>query len=87
VDALETHDWAERVPDPTDRRAQRVGVTRIGKRRVEERKARVLAAFEPAVAALRSDELGQLESLLARLREALAEAEGADRPTTTRRPT
>jgi DNA-binding MarR family transcriptional regulator len=80
VDALESHGWAERVPDPTDRRAQRVDVTAHGKRRVEERKARVLAAFEPAAAVLGTDELAHLETLLSRLGEALGEAERTDDP-------
>jgi DNA-binding MarR family transcriptional regulator len=71
VDALEAHGWAERVADPDDRRAQRVGVTPQGRACVAERRARALEAFAPAAAALSAAELETLRSLVTRLREAL----------------
>jgi DNA-binding MarR family transcriptional regulator len=71
IDALEAHGWVQRVADPDDRRALQIGITDKGRTRVRERKAQILAAFEPAAAALSADELSALEALLARLREGL----------------
>jgi len=79
VDALETHHWAERVADPDDRRAQRVGVTSQGRQCVAERRERALVAFAPAAEALTAAELETLKSLVARLREALIAREDAAR--------
>ena len=80
VDALETLGYAERVADPTDRRAQRVAVTRQGRRCVAGRRTRALDAFAPAAAALSEQELSQLVALLARLRGALSEGESPIHP-------
>jgi DNA-binding MarR family transcriptional regulator len=80
VDALETRGWAERVADPDDRRAQRVGVTAQGRACVAERRQRALEAFAPAAAALTAAELETLRSLVVRLREALIAAEPTARP-------
>jgi DNA-binding MarR family transcriptional regulator len=79
VDALETHGWAERVADPDDRRAQRVGITRRGRACVAERRTRALEAFSPATEALTAAELETLQSLVVRLREALEAHEDATR--------
>jgi DNA-binding MarR family transcriptional regulator len=67
VDALVELDLVERLPDPDDRRAVRLDVTRAGRTQFEERHARVAVAFEPAVATLSPAERAQLQALLARL--------------------
>jgi DNA-binding MarR family transcriptional regulator len=79
VDALETNGWAERVADPDDRRAQRVGVTTSGLDCVAERRKRALSAFAPATETLTATELETLVALVERLREALIAREQAHR--------
>jgi DNA-binding MarR family transcriptional regulator len=67
VDALAELGLVERDPDPTDRRAITIELTAEGRQSVEERKARVYAAFRPAAAALSPADREQLVELLARL--------------------
>src|SRR6476646_7883619 len=67
VDALAELGLVERDPDPTDRRAIAIELTEEGRRSVEERKARVYAAFRPAAAALSPADREQRAELLARL--------------------
>jgi len=67
VDALLELGLVERHPDPNDRRAITIELTDEGRRSVEERKARVYAAFRPAAAALSLADREQLADLLARL--------------------
>jgi DNA-binding MarR family transcriptional regulator len=67
VDALDELGMVERTSDPTDRRALQIQLTSSGRRAVEERQARVYAAFRPAVARLPAAERRQLADLLARL--------------------
>jgi DNA-binding MarR family transcriptional regulator len=67
VDALVELGMVERLPDPDDRRAVRLDVTRAGRAHFEERHARVSVAFEPAVATLSAAERAQLKALLERL--------------------
>jgi len=57
----------DRLRDPDDRRALRLGLTESGQARASEREARVAAAFAPALAALSGSERDQLLDLLARL--------------------
>jgi DNA-binding MarR family transcriptional regulator len=71
VDTLVEIGLLERLPDPADRRAVRIDVTRPGRKLIEERKARVVAALEPAVAALSAQDRARLAALLARLADAL----------------
>jgi DNA-binding MarR family transcriptional regulator len=71
VDALDDLGMVERTSDPTDRRALQIQLTRSGRRAVEERQARVYAAFRPAVAGLPTADRRQLADLLARLAEQL----------------
>jgi DNA-binding MarR family transcriptional regulator len=71
VDVLVELGHVERLPDPCDRRALQIELTATGRARVEERKRRVLAAFEPAAAALPARDRAQLVKLLARLAAAL----------------
>jgi DNA-binding MarR family transcriptional regulator len=78
VDALAELGLVERDPDPTDRRAITIELTEEGRRSVEERKARVYAAFRPAAAALSPADREQLAELLARLAAELSDAETAD---------
>ena len=73
VDALDELGLVERHPDPTDRRAITIELTDNGRRSVEERKARVYAAFRPAAAALSPAEREQLAELLARLAAELSD--------------
>jgi DNA-binding MarR family transcriptional regulator len=72
VDALVDLGLLERVPDPADRRAVRISLTRSGRESVETRKARVLRAVRPAVAELATGDQEQLIALLDELDEALA---------------
>ena len=60
----------ERQPDPGDRRAVSIDVTKSGRKHVEERKARVAAALEPAAGALSAQDRARLAALLARLADA-----------------
>ena len=79
VDALDDLGLVERHPDPTDRRAITIELTADGRRSVEERKARVYAAFRPAAAALSPADREQLAELLARLSAKLSDSEIARR--------
>ncbi|HEY8725234.1 MAG TPA: MarR family transcriptional regulator [Gaiellaceae bacterium] len=79
VDALDELGLVERHPDPTDRRAITIELTADGRRSVEERKARVYAAFRPAAAALSPADREQLAELLARLAAKLSDSEIARR--------
>ena len=79
VDALDELGLVERHPDPTDRRAITIELTADGRRSVEERKARVYAAFRPAAAALSPADREQLAELLARLSAKLSDSEIARR--------
>ena len=72
VDALDDLGLVDRKPDPDDRRALQLDLTPEGRRSVEERKARVLEAFRPAVATLPGAERERLAVLLARLADELA---------------
>jgi DNA-binding MarR family transcriptional regulator len=67
VDGLVELGLLERLPDPGDRRAVRIDVTRPGRKLIEERKARAAAALEPAVGALSAQDRARLAALLARL--------------------
>jgi len=73
VDALHELGLVERHPDPTDRRAITIELTDDGRRSVEERKARVYAAFRPAAAVLSPVDREQLAELLARLAAQLSD--------------
>jgi DNA-binding MarR family transcriptional regulator len=73
VDALVEFGLVERHTDPTDRRAITIELTDDGRRSVEERKARVYAAFRPAAAALSPADREQLAQLLARLAARLSD--------------
>jgi DNA-binding MarR family transcriptional regulator len=70
VDGLVDLGLLERLPDPDDRRAVQIDLTRPGRRRVEERKALAAAALEPGVAALSTRDRAQLAALLTRLADA-----------------
>jgi len=72
VDALDELGLVDRKPDPDDRRALQLDLTPEGRRSVEERKARVLEAFRPAVDQLPAADRELLAALLARLADELA---------------
>jgi DNA-binding MarR family transcriptional regulator len=72
VDALVDHGLLERRPDPDDRRAVRIDLTRPGRTQVEERRARAASALEPIVSALSAKDRAQLAALLTRLTDAFA---------------
>jgi DNA-binding MarR family transcriptional regulator len=71
VDGLVDLGLLERRPDPDDRRAVRIDLTRTGRKRVEERRARALAALKPIVSELSAEDRAQLATLLTRLADAL----------------
>jgi len=70
VDGLVDLALLERLPDPADRRAVRIDVTKSGRARVEERLALAAAALEPAAATLSAQDRARLASLLTRLADA-----------------
>jgi DNA-binding MarR family transcriptional regulator len=72
VDVLDDLGLVARSADPDDRRAVRIELTPLGRRLVDERKARATAAFEPAVAALGATDRERLVKLLVRMTGALA---------------
>jgi DNA-binding MarR family transcriptional regulator len=67
IDALVELGFVDRLRDPDDRRALRLGLTDAGQARASEREARVAVAFAPALASLTVAERKQLVGLLARL--------------------
>jgi DNA-binding MarR family transcriptional regulator len=71
VDGLVDVGMLERRPDLDDRRAVRIDLTRPGRKRVEERKARAAEALESLVATLSASERAQLGTLLTRLTDPL----------------
>jgi DNA-binding MarR family transcriptional regulator len=72
VDGLVDLGLLERRPDPDDRRAVRIDLTRPGRKRVEERTARAAAALEPIVSSLSAKDRAHLAALLTRLAADLA---------------
>jgi DNA-binding MarR family transcriptional regulator len=72
VDALVDHGLVERRPDPGDRRAVRIDLTRHGRREVDERRARAAAALEPILSALSAKDRAQLAALLKRLTDSFS---------------
>ena len=70
VDGLVDLGLLERLPDPGDRRAVRIDLTKSGRKDVAERKARAAAALAPAVGALSAQDRARLAALLARLADA-----------------
>jgi len=71
VDVLVEQGLVARVPDVEDRRALQIELTEAGAALVADRKARAVAALEPAVASLSRDDRDRLDELLARLAAAL----------------
>ena len=71
VDTLDELGLVARGPDPDDRRAVRLELTRTGRTLVADRKSRASAAFAPAVAALSATDRARLTRLLARMTDAL----------------
>ncbi len=67
IDALVELGLVDRLRDPDDRRALRLGLTKPGHTRASEREARVAAAFAPALDALSASEQAKLLGLLTRL--------------------
>ncbi len=67
VEALVALGLVDRMPDPDDRRALRLGLTATGQARASERETRVATAFAPALASLSAAEREQLVGLLSRL--------------------
>jgi DNA-binding MarR family transcriptional regulator len=71
VDVLVEQGLVARVPDVEDRRALQIELTEAGAALVADRKARAVAALEPAVASLSREDRDRLDELLARLAAAL----------------
>ncbi len=71
VDALHEVGLVARVPDPQDRRALRIDLTRAGKKLLADAKARAETAFAPAVAELSDAERATLSALLRRMADAV----------------
>jgi DNA-binding MarR family transcriptional regulator len=71
IEALVLLGLVDRLRDPDDRRALRLGLTDRGQARASERETRVATAFAPAVASLSASERRQLVELLSRLESRL----------------
>jgi DNA-binding MarR family transcriptional regulator len=71
VDGLVALGFAERVPDPADRRAVQIRVTEYGRGRVAERVARVAESLGPALGTFATNDRERLVHLLAQLNSAL----------------
>jgi DNA-binding MarR family transcriptional regulator len=71
IEALVLLSLVDRLRDPDDRRALRLGLTDGGQARASERETRVATAFAPAVASLSASERRQLVELLSRLESRL----------------
>ena len=71
VDALETLGLVTRAPEPGDRRALSIELTRSGRTLLDGRLHRAGAAFEPAVTELSASERRTLLGLLERMTQAL----------------
>jgi len=87
VDELELRSWVRRVPDPDDRRAQRVGLTPEGAEKLTLVSNAHEWYLEQRLELLRSNERQQLKSLLEKLSAGLRltlEADGKNSPSGTR---
>lgn len=73
VDGLLDEGLAERIPDPDDRRAVRIRLSDVGRTRLAERRARIAATLEPALATLDDDDPKRLVALLSELNGALSD--------------
>ncbi len=71
VDQLEKRDFVRRVPDPEDRRAQRVILTELGAERREEAHVAHEESLQRRLSMLSDDERRQLSGLLSKMRLAL----------------
>ncbi|HVU78462.1 MAG TPA: MarR family transcriptional regulator [Gaiellaceae bacterium] len=74
VDALESLGLVTRTPEPGDRRALRIELTRAGKALRDDRIHRATIAFAPALEALRADERRALLDYLTRMADAMRDA-------------
>ena len=76
VDHLAENGWAERQPDPNDRRAQQVFLTSAGLAQREAAQVAHLATLQVSLAGLAEAEQAQLLELLASWRSVLGESTG-----------
>ena len=76
VDYLAENGWAERQPDPDDRRAQQVFLTAAGASQREAAQVAHLAALQTTLSGFNKAEQAQLLELLERWRSRLAEIAG-----------
>lgn len=67
IDRLTERGWVERVPDPEDRRVNKVRITAEGKTLLEKVYPDQLAAVEVLMTRLGQDEVDSLKSLLKKL--------------------
>ncbi|WP_420628275.1 MarR family winged helix-turn-helix transcriptional regulator [Candidatus Leptofilum sp.] len=74
VDYLEGQGWAERQPDPNDRRAQRVFLTATGSNHREAAQAAHLGALKASLSGFDEAERAQLLDLLAKWRTNLGDS-------------
>lgn len=78
-DSLERHGWAERRPDPADRRAKRVFLTSLGRSAIAEAQPVVWGAYAMVSGVLSAEDVATVVPKLERLHAALktAQREGA----------
>ena len=76
VDHLAENGWAERQPDPNDRRAQQVFLTAVGAAQRDAAQAAHLATLQGSLAGFAESEQAQLLELLASWRSVLGQSAG-----------
>ncbi|WP_338671661.1 MarR family winged helix-turn-helix transcriptional regulator [Streptomyces sp. SCSIO 30461] len=72
--------WIERAPDPDDRRSRILRLTPEGRSMLDELSRRTTDLFEHCLRDWSDDDIGQLNTLLARLRDSLGDRRSATRP-------
>ncbi len=67
IDRLTERGWVERIPDPEDRRVNKVGITGPGKELLEKVYPDQLSAVEVLMTKLDDQEVGSLKAILKKL--------------------
>ncbi|HEY3318078.1 MAG TPA: MarR family transcriptional regulator [Coriobacteriia bacterium] len=75
-DSLERHGWAERRPDPSDRRAKRVFLTPLGRETIARAQPIVWDAYAIVSDVLSAEDIAVVVPKLERLKAALKAAQG-----------
>jgi DNA-binding MarR family transcriptional regulator len=82
IAALEAAGFVRRVPDPDDRRSQRVSTTEAGEAALQAAHGRIVGVFASALGAWSRTEVEALTAALGRLRADYERAAGGQHPST-----